>query len=164
MSFAWAFLLLLQLFPFAAAIAPAVKAPTRPLAAIEQMKQLSGYDDDDPYMTDEERIAKAKRILEQVKDRLEKAQMRDMTKKQYCDKESKAIDENLKETQVALEKDQADYQKALYDVRKCGCCCDDHAKFALAKISAEDDVTFQSNRIKILNKQAVALDNWCSVG
>eukprot|EP00440_Ansanella_granifera_P022790 gb/GFBE01024751.1/.p1 GENE.gb/GFBE01024751.1/~~gb/GFBE01024751.1/.p1 ORF type:complete len:167 (+),score=67.72 gb/GFBE01024751.1/:1-501(+) len=115
-------------------------------------------------MTDEERIEYAKRVIREVKERLEQQQMEDMTKKEFCDKQTKELEENLDETKAALDKEQFELAKAEAKMAECGCCCDDYASINYELSLAKQDLEFQETRLENLEQQAEHLENWCALG
>eukprot|EP00930_Biecheleria_cincta_P066017 TRINITY_DN51975_c0_g1_i1.p2 TRINITY_DN51975_c0_g1~~TRINITY_DN51975_c0_g1_i1.p2 ORF type:complete len:147 (-),score=52.07 TRINITY_DN51975_c0_g1_i1:12-452(-) len=123
--------------------------------------RIHGISQDTP-MTDDERIAYAKRIIEEVKARLEKKQLEDLTKDQFCKKETYHLAKDLDETQKEVMKEKHQRQIAELAVDKCGCCCDDLSKLEYELILAKRDVEFQEKRLKLLDSQAEHLENWCA--
>merc|ERR1719281_67997 len=116
----------------------------------------------DGAVTEEDAVACAQRTLEEILSRQQQAAAADTTKEEHCAEEAQRLQVNIKEAHEALRAKEAAYESARYAEATCGCCCDDDWTIRSRKLSIEQDVTYQRDRIENLEKQVDLLDNWCN--
>ena len=117
----------------------------------------------DGAVTEEDAVNCAQRTLEEILSRKQQAAAADTTKEEHCAEEAERLQVNIEDAHDALKAKEAAYESVRYAEATCGCCCDDYWTIRSRKLSIEQDVTYQRDRIENLEQQVEHLNNWCNV-
>eukprot|EP00441_Pelagodinium_beii_P016115 CAMPEP_0197651028 /NCGR_PEP_ID=MMETSP1338-20131121/31308_1 /TAXON_ID=43686 ORGANISM="Pelagodinium beii, Strain RCC1491" /NCGR_SAMPLE_ID=MMETSP1338 /ASSEMBLY_ACC=CAM_ASM_000754 /LENGTH=147 /DNA_ID=CAMNT_0043225567 /DNA_START=65 /DNA_END=505 /DNA_ORIENTATION=- len=141
--------LLLQLFLATSGLAGKVLTAThlRPMSQLEQHRQLQ-----DPDMTEEERLAYARKVITEVKERLEKQQLQDTTKKEFCKSQMQDLEERIPATEARVKQEKVEKLRIELRLQKCGCCCQERTSIEYELVQAQRDVEHEKKMLKLLDE------------
>jgi hypothetical protein len=135
----------------------------RAVSLSTQQHALTARHPCDGAVTEEDAVECAQRTLEEILSNQQQAAAADTTKEEHCADEAKRLQVSIKDAQRALKAKEAALESARYEEATCGCCCDAYWTIRSRKLSIEQDVSYQEDRIQNLEEQVEHLNNWCSV-
>lgn len=113
--------------------------------------------------THDQALEYAKKELEEILQRAQKAQNEDVSKSQYCSDHGVELKQKITTTENAIMREQAELEKLRAMFEQCGCCCNDKASLKVELLNQESDVRYQQERIENLEQQVDQLRAWCAV-
>eukprot|EP00397_Hematodinium_sp_SG-2012_P043256 GEMP01048043.1.p1 GENE.GEMP01048043.1~~GEMP01048043.1.p1 ORF type:complete len:141 (+),score=35.21 GEMP01048043.1:203-625(+) len=108
----------------------------------------------DSAVTADDKIGCAKKTLQDILGRLQRAEIRDMTKKQYCAEHAPELKDELEEATTQKQDKEIHLAKVLHDCPQCT---------GTDEMNAEDDLRYWKQRIGNMEDQIEALRDWCMV-